>query len=43
MKQRKIIKDLIHIKQTDDTITRVIGAGLSTSVPLFIGYFTGNM
>lgn len=43
MKQKNFIKDLTHIKQTDDTITRVIGAGLSTSVPLFIGYFTGNM
>ena len=33
MKQKNFIKDLTHIKQTEDTITRVIGAGLSTSVP----------
>jgi len=34
---------MLHIRQTDDTLTRVIGSGLSTAVPLFIGLLAGNM
>ena len=43
MRKTNFMKDLIHIKQTDDTITRVISAGLNISIPLLIGYFSGNM
>ena len=34
---------MLHIRQTDDTLTRVIGSGLSTAVPLIIGLMAGNM
>lgn len=34
---------MLHIRQTDDTLTRVIGSGLSTAVPLLIGLLAGNM
>lgn len=34
---------MLHIRETDDTLTRVIGAGLSTAVPLIIGLLIGNM
>ena len=37
------IKEMLHIRQTDDTLTRVIGSGLSTAVPLIIGLMAGNM
>lgn len=43
MERMSAIRELVHIRETDDTLTRVFGAGLSTAVPLFLGYFTGNM
>lgn len=42
-KIEKIVKDLLLIKETDDSLLRVFGAGITTGVMLFIGYFSGNM
>lgn len=39
----RFVKDLIHIKQTNDSLTRVIGAGLSVALPMLIGLWSGNM
>ena len=38
----RFVKDLIHIKQTNDSLTRVIGAGLSVALPMLIGLWSGN-
>lgn len=43
MERTKVFRDMMHIRQTDDTLTRVFGAGFSTAIPLLLGYFTGNM
>lgn len=43
MDRRSAIREMVHIRETNDTLTRVIGAGMSTAVPLLLGYFTGNM
>lgn len=37
------VKDLLLIKETDDSLLRVFGAGITTGLMLFIGYFSGNM
>lgn len=43
MERMDVIRELLHIRETDDTVTRVFGAGLSTAIPLFLGYVTGEM
>lgn len=43
MKQNNFLKELFHFKQTDDSIIRVIGAGLNIAIPMSIGSISGNM
>lgn len=43
MKQNNFLKELFHFKQTDDSIIRVIGAGLNIAIPMSIGLISGNM
>ena len=43
MNSKQVIHEMVHIRKTDDIITRVIGAGMSTAIPLLIGYFTKKM
>lgn len=42
-KIKTTVKDLLLIKKTDDSLLRVFGAGITTGLMLFIGYFSGNM
>lgn len=36
-------KDLLKIKETEDSILRVLGAGATTGIMLLLGYVSGNM
>ena len=39
----KFFKQIFNVRETNDSLIRVIGAALCTAIPMIIGYFSGNM